>query len=277
MNKAGKVILTLLAVILSGILLGTVFFFAYRTLRYEHTVDPAPTITITPEPTSSPTPVPTPVPTPTPTPEPTPPPYEPPEDLLMWQNVNPHVIAVIDFPGMDLRYPVLMHPTEDNYYLNVTVDGVHSEYPGSIYTNSMEGTDFETFNTVIYGHNMADGSMFGKLKNYQDRSYMEEYREIHIYTPEKELVYLVVANVIYDDRYVTYYYDDNRQYAREEYLASLHNTYNGTYWLDEPEVTTESHILTLQTCIGGMPNNRRFIIAVLQEEPAERAVVVLQS
>ena len=38
-------------------------------------------------------------------------------------------------------------------------------------------------------------------------------------------------------------------------------------WLDDVEVTTSSHIITLSTCIGGMPENRRLLIAVEQEEP----------
>ncbi|MCR5088940.1 MAG: class B sortase [Oscillospiraceae bacterium] len=258
MSRPLKSIILLAAVLLGGVVLGIAGFFAYREWIQPSEETPA----ATPEVTA--VPVPTPTPLPTPTPEPTPPPYVPPEDLAEYQSVNPDVIAVIDIPGTAVHYPVLLHPTEDNYYLNITIDG-YSGYPGSIYTNSMEGKNFDTFNTVIYGHNMYDGTMFGTLKNYQDRSFMEANREIHIYTPTEEIVYTIVANVIYDDRYVTYYYDDNNMEQRKLYLQSLHNGYNGTYWLDDVEVTTDRHILTLQTCIDGMPDNRRFIIAVRQE------------
>ena len=57
--------------------------------------------------------------------------------------------------------------------------------------------------------------------------------------------------------------------------AFLRSIQGGT-WLDGIEVTTDSHIITLSTCIGGMPENRRLLIAVEEEEgPEEDFVVVL--
>ena len=121
-------------------------------------------VTPTPVPTSSPTPVPTPSPTPvpTPTPTPTPVPYTPPDALYESWELNHHVIAWLDIPGSSISYPILLHPSEDNHYLNINIDGSYG-YPGCIYVNSMEGRNFDTFNTVIYGHNMADGTYFGSL------------------------------------------------------------------------------------------------------------------
>ena len=78
----------------------------------------------------------------------------------------------------------------------------------------------------------------------------------------EEHVYTVCALVIYDDRYITYTYDDNLQADRAAYLRSLQS---GT-WLDDVEVTPDSRIITLSTCIGGMPENRRLLIAVEQRD-----------
>ena len=169
-----------------------------------------------------------------------------------------------------IRYPILQHPTEDNYYLNITIEG-YSGYPGSIYTNLEEGQHFDTFNTVIYGHNMSDGSMFGTLNQYDNVEYMKQHRDIHIYTLTEEHDYKVCAIVIYDDRYITYTYNDMIEADRAAYLRSLQS---GT-WLDDVEVTTDSHIITLSTCIGGMPENRRLLIAVEQgdEKPDVRIVL----
>ena len=97
---------------------------------------PIPTAVPTPTPSPSPTPTPTPIPTPTPTP------YDPPEELLAAVEVNPHVIGWLEIPETDIRYPILLHPTEDNHYLNITIDGGYG-YPGSVYTNKMEGKDFK--------------------------------------------------------------------------------------------------------------------------------------
>ena len=266
MNGKKRTVLMFLIVLLLGIALGVVVFLIHESyvLNNEPVPTPAPTPTATPTPTLTPTPTPTPTPEPTPTPIP----YDPPEDLRKYQQINPHVIALLDIPGTNIHYPILQHPTEDNYYLNITVEG-YAGYPGSIYTNLEEGQNFETFNTVIYGHNMSDGSMFGTLNRYDNMEYMKQHREIDIYSNTQKHVYTVCAEVIYDDRYITYTYNDMIEADRAAYLRSL----QGGNWLDDVEVTTSSHIITLSTCIGGMPENRRLLIAVEQEDGMEREPV----
>ncbi len=276
MSKKKKSILAILTVLILGVALGVAVFLIHQTyLNHsvpESTATPEPTATPAPTPTPTPTPSPTPTPTPVPTPvpTPTPKPYDPPEDLLKYHAQNPHVIALLDIPGTDIRYPILQHPTEDNYYLNITLEGNYG-YPGSIYTNLDEGQNFETFNTVIYGHNMSDGSMFGTLNRYDDPEYMKQHREIRIYSLTQEHVYTVCAEVIYDDRYITYTYNDEIEADREAYLRSL----QGGTWLNDVEVTPDSHIITLSTCIGGMPENRRLLIAVEQEEKDSDMRIIL--
>ena len=180
------------------------------------------------------------------------------------------MIGLLDIPGTNIHYPILQHPTEDNYYLNITIEG-YSGYPGSIYTNLEEGQNFDTFNTVIYGHNMSDGSMFGTLNQYDNVEYMKQHRDIHIYTMTEEHDYKVCAIVVYDDRYITYTYNDMIEADRAAYLRSL----QGGTWLDDVNVTTDSHIITLSTCIGGMPENRRLLIAVEQGDREPDARIVL--
>ena len=222
----------------------------------------APKPSPTPEPTPVPTASPTPTPSPTPPPTPSPVPYVPPEELAASIGINPHVIAWLEIPGTEIAYPVLQHPTEDNHYLDITIEGGYG-YPGSIYTNSMEGRSFDTFNTVIYDHNMADESYFGSLKYYNDESFRDAHREIDIYTPAKALRYDVFAVVTYDDRYITDRYRDEKSEDRMAFLRSLLDF--GPVVYDDVSVGPDSHILTLSTCIGGMPNNRLLVLAALRE------------
>ncbi len=227
-------------------------------------------VTPTPVPTSSPTPVPTPVPTPsptpvpTPTPTPTPVPYTPPDALYESWELNHHVIAWLDIPGSSISYPILLHPEEDNHYLNINIDGSYG-YPGCIYVNSMEGRNFDTFNTVIYGHNMANGTYFGSLKNYNDADFRAAHREIDIYTPTEKHSYELCAVVTYDDRYITERYDDDNPADRMAFLRSLHDF--GAVIDESVPVSTEGHIITLSTCVGGMPNNRLLIVAAEKAQP----------
>lgn len=224
---------------------------------------PEPTLVPTPTPTPVPTPVPTPAPTPVPTP--TPEPYIPPEQLVESQRLNPHVIAWLDIPGTSISYPILLHPTEDNYYLNINIDG-SCGYPGCIYVNSMEGRDFDTFNTVIYGHNMANGTSFGSLKSYYDAAFRDAHGEIDIYTPTEKHSYEIFAVVTYDDRYITARYDDTQINDRLAFLESLEAF--GATLPEDAAFGTDGHLITLSTCVGGMPNNRLLVVAAEKEAGA---------
>ena len=253
-NVLGIVLCVCLVLIGAATLLVTQVFCRQYAPQPAATPSPLPAAT----PTPTPTPVPTPTPTPTPVPTPTPEPYLPPRELEIARDINPHVIGWLEIPDTEIRYPILRHPTMDNHYLNITIDG-QTGYPGSIYTNTMEGEDFDTFNTVIYGHNMADGSYFGSLKRYNDADFLAAHREIDIYTPTRLHRYDVIAVVCYDDRYITERYDDTKEADRVAFLKSLQEF--GAEIPADAEVRIDGHIITLSTCIGGMPNNRLLIVA----------------
>lgn len=176
--------------------------------------------------------------------------------------INPDVYAWIEIPGTEIAYPILQHPSDDAYYLDHTIEGVEG-YPGSLYTELCDAKDFSDFNTVIYGHNMKDRSMFGSLKDYRDADFLAEHREIIIYTPTEKRVYQIFAAVVYDDRYIPGTYNDDKVEDRQAFLDSLSETRDlNSQVLDDVEVTTDSQIISLCTCIGGQPNNRYMIEAV---------------
>ena len=218
---------------------------------------------------ATPAPTQTPAPTPEPTPEPTPKPvqedYTPPEDLGEQQERNAHVIAMFDIPGTDTRYPILLHPTEDNYYLDVTIDGDYG-LPGCLYVNSMEGKNFDTFNTVIYGHNMRDGSYFGGLRDFLDEDFLNEHRQIFIYALDKVHVYDIFAVSVYNDKRITDYFPDDKPADRQAFLDSLReDSLPGSILLDDVPVDIAGHIVTLSTCITDMHDNRLLIVAYERE------------
>ena len=193
-------------------------------------------------------------------------PYVSPIDFEKLWEVNDEVYAWIDIPGTEIQYPILQSRTDESYYLNHTIDG-YEGYPGSIYTRSVNSRDFTDFNTVIYGHNMEWGSMFGTLKNYRDEDFLNKHRRITIYTPEKELNYQVFAAVVYDDRLITTAYNNDDRYQRQQYLDSIFGNRDlNSRILTDTEVTTDDKIITLSTCIYGQPSNRYLVVAKLIED-----------
>ena len=165
-----------------------------------------------------------------------------------------------------MDYPVVKHPTDDEYYLNHTIEGLRG-YPGSIYCFGYTRPDFSQFNTIIYGHNMISGTMFADLNRYTDRSYLEEHPLVQVFTPEAEYSYRIFAFVMYDDRLIDSYFDFRIPEDRQAFLDSLKVEDGGrSYVLDDVSVDVwNDHIITLETC-HSVPHERTIVVAVREHE-----------
>ena len=194
-----------------------------------------------------------------------------PIDFEELAKVNPEIYAWIQIDGTNVNYPIVQSAEDDGYYLMRTVERKEG-YPGSIYTESCNKKDFSDFNTLIYGHDMADGSMFQNLHNYSDPVYMKDHPEIIIYTPEKKLTYRIFAAIVYDDRHIMKSFDFQNSGDRQNFLDSVYAVRDMSSVIDrEIPVDTDSRIITLSTCIGGQENNRFLVGAVLQNEEKKKA------
>ena len=183
----------------------------------------------------------------------------------LWET-NDEIYAWITVPGTKVDYPILQRPEDDTYYLNHTVDGT-AGLPGSIYTESVHAQDFSESNTVIYGHNMKDDSMFGSLHDYEKADFFKENRDIIIYTPEHILTYKIFAAVTYSDAYIPFSFDFTTDEGYQEFLDSVYESKNmSNQFADDVEVTTDDRIITLSTCVGSQPNKRYLVLAVLVDE-----------
>lgn len=192
--------------------------------------------------------------------------YVSPIDFDELHQINPDIYAWIEIPDTVISYPVVQSADDDSYYLNHTIDGQEG-YPGSIYTERANTRDFTDYNTVVYGHNMKDGSMFMGLHAYEDVQYLKDHQTVNIYTPEKKYTYQVFAAVVYSDLHILAGYDFSSAEQRQLYLDSIYASRNVKSSFDESiPVDTESRILTLSTCIGGQPEQRFLVEAVLIDE-----------
>lgn len=189
-----------------------------------------------------------------------------PIDFAALKETNADIYAWIDIPDTNIHYPIVQSPTDDSYYLNHTIEGVEG-YPGSIYTERLNAKDFSDFNTVIYGHDMKDGTMFKDLHKYEDAEFFSQHDEIVIYTETEKKVYKVFAAIVYDDRHILYHYDNQDVEDRKAFLQSLYESRNMKNQIrSDVSVDENSHIITLSTCIGGQPENRFLVGAVEIDE-----------
>lgn len=207
-------------------------------------------------------------------------------DFNYWQNRNADVYAWIRIPGTKIDYPVVQGD-EDGYYLSHDIDKESNIY-GAIYTEKVNGKDFSSPNTVLYGHHMKDGSMFGILKKYKKADFRDTHREIIYQDGQKEGRYKVVALLLADLTTEDYFHyenipksilqqndpqqDDLSQKDMEKYDEDK-KTYIRTFlknaqWKDVDFLKKdyENSILLLSTCEYGTADERLVVLAVSEDK-----------
>lgn len=201
-------------------------------------------------------------PEPTRTPEEEKAPVEIPIDFEALKEKNPDVCAWITVPGTEVDYPVLQSSEDDSYYLTHTIDG--KEAPeGAIYTESLNSRDFTDPNTVIYGHNMKNDSMFGSLHLFEDKEFFDEHRDLTIYLPDQILHYRIFGAYVYDNRHILESFDFRDPVQFQGYLDSVFQLKSMSNNLDSSiQVTSDDKIVTLSTC-NGNDEQRYLVQAVL--------------
>ena len=185
-------------------------------------------------------------------------------DLNALRQSNPDVVGWIYIPNSRIHYP-LMQGEDNTYYLERTWEGSPNTY-GSIFLESRNSPDFTDFNTIIYGHNMLDGSMFGGLSNYAAQWFWEWNRYIYILTDAGIFRYEIFASYFAPIDSPTYGLSFYQLKTREEFIAhALENSQIDTGIT--PAVT--DRIITLSTCTGMGYESRRVVQAYLKMIPVE--------
>lgn len=97
--------------------------------------------------------------------------------------VNPDIQGWIYCADTPIDYPVLYSENNDTY-LRRDYEGNYSN-AGSIFLEALNQPGFADSNTIVYGHNMRDGSMFAVLKEWADPEFAESHQDFWLLTPEQ--------------------------------------------------------------------------------------------
>ena len=228
----------------------------------------------------------------------TPEPVEVPVDFAAAQKKWPDVYASIRIPGAtrctiseEMGYFIAQHASDDGYYLYRDLDGKDAK-SGTLYTEkTYNKTDFSDPVTVIYGHNMANRTMFGGLQSYAETLKFDDDAVIYIYQPGRQLTYRIFAGVPYDTSHVLYYHDFSDEKVFNDFFQALAKA------ADDPKYTSSGEqnafysaegcvnvdkdnlpkagdkVIILATCKNGDNNHRYWIMAKLVEDTSEPVVM----
>ena len=155
------------------------------------------------------------------------------EDYRGWLNVE----------NTNIDYPILQS-YDNQYYLDKDING---EYlmSGSIFMNYLND-GFNDENTVLFGHNMRNGTMFAQLKKYKDRDFFYENNNINIELSNGEILKYEVFSVYVtdiEDNYIQTKFDNVYEY--KEFLERIKNK---SIYESEIELCEDDQIITLSTC-----------------------------
>lgn len=106
------------------------------------------------------------------------------EPIIDWnylKSINKDIICWIEIEGTEINYPILKDSVNLYYLKHNYLKNYNSN--GSIFT--LNNKPFEDEETLIYGHNMKNGTMFSLLGNYLNEDYLYSHQNIKIYTSEK--------------------------------------------------------------------------------------------
>ncbi len=187
-----------------------------------------------------------------------------PEKNLDWEalhTVNPDIYAWIYIPGTMIDYPILRNEEEPSFYLDHNLDG-SAGYPGCIYTKPVNAADWTDKNTVIYGHNMADGTMFQNLHYFENPGFFDENPYVFIYTEQTVLVYEIFAAYPFPALDLSVCFDYSTPESWALYLSNIYNTRDMTAnFRESTTVEEDDRIITLSTCTN--QEDVRYLVAAV--------------
>ncbi len=166
-----------------------------------------------------------------------------------------------------ISYPIMQSSANEpeDFYLTHNLEKKYS-FDGSIYIQRYNSSTFADRVTVIYGHDLADGTMFTPLRRFRKADYFNTHDTIHIYRPGHNMTYRIVSAFVYDDRHLLNafnFYDDN------DYTAFINECKSPTSLVrnvrKDIEVTTSDKLIVLSTCTN-VETERYLVVAKLVED-----------
>ncbi len=185
------------------------------------------------------------------------------EELLA---VNPDVVAWISLDNTSIDYPVL-RGNSNLEYINTDVYG-NFALAGSIFLDSRCDKTFQDFYSLLYGHHMANGSMFGDLDLYKEEVFFDKNRTGKLLLPDGSYDLEIIAcltaassddsifeigQIQVDIESFIAYAEKNALHVRKEILDDIYNQGDKRY-----------QILALSTCSSEYTDARTVVVTIMK-------------
>lgn len=176
------------------------------------------------------------------------------QSLQTLQQQYSDVAGWITIEGMKVDYPILQ--TDNNeFYLRHNYRGAESR-AGSIFLDYRNDGDFTDQHSIIYGHVLRNGSMFGQLSNYAEVEFAQQHQLIDIELADKKLKLQVFA--AYETTTDFYYIETD---FTDTSFANFIDIIQDKSQIDlQVKVTEHDQLFTLSTCTTSVNDEERFVV-----------------
>lgn len=181
-------------------------------------------------------------------------------DFAALDDVNGDIVAWLYCEGTVLNYPVVQG-NDNSYYLSHLFDGSDNA-SGCLFLDSRNSCDFTDDNTIIYGHNMKNGTMFASINQYQEQLYYDQHPSMFLITPDASFevhLFAGFAESIDGNVWQTVFQDENKK------MKWLEEARNASTFVSDTIPSKEDKIITFSTCNNGADYEWYVLMGVLEE------------
>ncbi|MFS1663178.1 class B sortase [Streptococcus sp. zg-JUN1979] len=178
------------------------------------------------------------------------------------KRINSELVGWLSIYGTQIDYP-LVQTTDNQKYLSMDATGRASS-TGAVFLDYRSQANFEDFNTIIYGHHVPTGEVFGQIKSFCDETFFKEhaYGSLYYNGVEKGLEIFAILEVdAYDEAIYQINVDKSKRSSYYSYLLSK------AVQKRPISLSAEDHIVLMSTCYTEVTNGRHILLAKITDTP----------
>lgn len=175
------------------------------------------------------------------------------------REISEDAIAWITVDNTKIDYPV-MQGKNNKEYLNKNPFGRYS-LSGSIFLDARNKSDFSDRYSLLYGHHMDYGAMFGALDEFKDKEYFDSHRTGQLITVGGKMYkirFFAAVKVLATDELVF-----RPNYTSPESLVKMLAQSAMIY--EPPDIKGELKLIALSTCQEADTIDRMVVVGTMKE------------
>ena len=178
--------------------------------------------------------------------------------------INPDVMGWLTLYDTGIDYPLVQSKVSNDEYLSLNAKREVTA-SGSLFLDVRNKPDFSDFNTLVFGHHMSGGVMFGGIDKFAEQSFFDTHAYGNLFYGGKDHGLQILA-FIEVDAYDNTIYTPGISTA-EGKLSYLHYIKGKATYFRNVEILPEDHILVMSTCAPNATNGRTVLVAKILDYP----------